>query len=125
MLDRSDLVTFTATTDPQRARSFYEGVLGLKLIEETPFALAFDANGTVLRIQVVQQFTPQPHTALGWSVAAIEATVRALAAHDVAFERFPGLEQDQFGIWASPSGVRIAWFKDPDGNLLSLSQMPE
>lgn len=124
MLDRSDLVAFAATADPQRARAFYEGVLGLKLVEQTPFALEFDANGVMLRIQVVPQLTPQPHTALGWSVADIAAMVRALAGRGVTFERFPGLEQDQSGIWASPSGAQIAWFKDPDGNLLSLSQMP-
>lgn len=124
MLDRSDFVAFAATTEPRRARAFYEGVLGLKLVEQSPFVLEFDANGTVLRIQVVPQLAPQPHTALGWSVADIAATVRALAARGVAFERFPGLEQDQSGVWASPSGARIAWFKDPDGNLLSLTQMP-
>jgi len=122
MLDRSSLVAFAATAAPQRARAFYEDVLGLKLVEQSPFALAFDANGTVLRIQVVPQFTPQPHTALGWSVADIEAAVRALAGRGVAFERFPGLEQDRLGIWTSPPGARIAWFKDPDGNLLSLTQ---
>lgn len=124
MLDRSHLMAFAATTDPQRARSFYEGVLGLRLVEHSPFALVFDANGTVLRIQVVSELTPQPHTALGWSVADIEAAVAALAGRAVAFERFPGLEQDRHGVWASPSGARILWFKDPDGNLLSLTQPP-
>ncbi len=124
MLDRSNLVAFAATIDPQRARAFYEGVLGLKLIEQSPFALAFDANGTMLRIQVVPQFTPQPHTALGWSVADIAAMVRDLAGRGVTFERFPGLKQDQLGIWSSPPGARVAWFRDPDGNLLSLTQPP-
>lgn len=122
MLDRANLVAFAATTDPERARAFYESVLGLTLVEQSPFALAFDVNGTMLRIQVVPQFTPQPHTALGWSVADIAAMVRDLAGRGVAFERFPGLEQDQLGIWASPPGARVAWFRDPDGNLLSLTQ---
>lgn len=124
MLDRANLVAFAATADPEQARAFYESVLGLTLVEQSPFALAFDVNGTMLRIQTVSEFTPQPHTALGWSVTDIEAAVRALAGRGVAFERFPGLEQDQLGIWASPAGARVAWFKDPDGNLLSLTQPP-
>jgi len=117
-------MTFVATLDGARARSFYEGVLGLKVTSDDDFALALavDGLGTMLRIQKVASFRPHPFTALGWQVKDIEGTVRELGRRGVAFERFEGLEQDEAGVWTSPSGTRVAWFKDPDGNVLSLSQ---
>jgi catechol 2,3-dioxygenase-like lactoylglutathione lyase family enzyme len=122
MLTSHDLIAFVATKRPDDAKAFYGTVLGLRLVEDSPFALVFDAAGTMLRVQKVRELVPAPHTALGWRVADIRAEVEALAARGVAFERYPGLEQDDLGIWTSPAGGRIVWFRDPDGNVLSLTQ---
>jgi catechol 2,3-dioxygenase-like lactoylglutathione lyase family enzyme len=122
VLGSSELVAFVATTDLDRARAFYGGVLGLPVVEESPFACVFDAHGTQLRVTPVTEIRPAPYTVLGWAVDDIAATVRALGAAGVSFERFPGMEQDALGVWAAPSGARVAWFADPDGNVLSLTQ---
>lgn len=122
MLGSATLVAFVATTDSGRAKAFYGDVLGLRLIADEPYALVYDAAGTTLRVQKAPPFTPLPHTALGWKVDDITATVAALQQRGVSFERFPGVQQDAAGIWASPSGAKVAWFKDPEGNLLSLTQ---
>src|SRR5215475_12490496 len=124
MLDGSNLTAFLATTDASRARAFYEGVLGLRFVSDDPFALVYDVQGTELRIQKVERFTPQPHTALGWSVASLEAVMREIVARGGVFERYPSLAQNEAGVWQAPSGVRIAWIKDPDGNVLSFSEKP-
>jgi catechol 2,3-dioxygenase-like lactoylglutathione lyase family enzyme len=123
----SKLIAFAPTADPAKARAFYEGVLGLRLVsDEQPFALVFDANGVMLRVTTVHELKPQQFTILGWHVAEIEATVDRLSAAGVEFQRYPGVnEGDPRGIWNSPSGARIAWFKDPDGNVLSLTQFPK
>ena len=122
MLGGFSLVAFLVTTDAARARAFYEGVLGLKFVSEDEFAVVYDAHGIELRLQKVRELTPHPHTALGWSVAGIDPVVRDIAARGGQFQRFPQLEQDAAGIWRSPSGARIAWLRDPDGNLLSLTE---
>jgi catechol 2,3-dioxygenase-like lactoylglutathione lyase family enzyme len=122
VLHSSDVMAFVATTDPERARGFYEAVLGLTLLHDEPFALAFAANGTTLRVQKVPALDPALHTVLGWKVADAGAAVSSLAARGVRFERYPGLTQDELGVWTTPSGARVAWFKDPDGNVLSLTQ---
>ncbi len=124
-LSTADLVAFSATTMPARAREFYEQLLGLRLVADDQFALVFDANGTALRIAKVQELTPAPRTVLGWSVRDISAGVAELARKGVTFERFEGLTQDELAIWAALGGARVAWFKDPDGNLLSLTQSDE
>ena len=111
-----------ATTDSAKARVFYEGVLGLPFAYEDEFAIVLDANGVELRIQKVRTLTPQPHTLIGWSVPSIEQAVRALIANGVVFERYPSLQHDAYGVWTAPSGAKVAWLKDPDGNLLSLTQ---
>jgi catechol 2,3-dioxygenase-like lactoylglutathione lyase family enzyme len=116
-------MAFVATRDGTRAREFYEKVLGLRVICDDDYALAVDANGTMLRIQKVGEYAPHPFTALGWEVADIGLTVDALGERGVQFERFPAMGQDARGIWHSPSGARVAWFKDPDGNTLSLTQL--
>ena len=122
MLGTHELVAFLATRDAVRARAFYEGVLGLSLVEDSGFALVFDARGTRLRIQKVDELRPHPFTALGWQVPRIDEVVDHLAHKGVTFERFPGMDQDARGIWRSPSGARVAWFKDPDGNTLSVTE---
>jgi len=122
MLGTHELVAFLATRDAARARAFYEGVLGLSLVEDSPFALVFDARGTPLRIQKVDELRPHPFTALGWQVPRIDEVVDHLARKGVTFERFAGMDQDARGIWRSPSGARVAWFKDPDGNTLSVTE---
>jgi catechol 2,3-dioxygenase-like lactoylglutathione lyase family enzyme len=123
MLTRNKLMAFLATSDGARARAFYEGTLGLRVTSDDDFALALDAGGTILRVQKVEEVSPHPFTALGWEVPDIAATADALAARGVRFQRYGGMEQDARGVWRSPSGARIAWFTDPDGNVLSLTQL--
>ena len=120
MLGSAAIMAFSATAHPEQAGGFYEGTLGLGLVEDAPYALVFDANGAVLRVQKVQAVAPSPYTALGWTVDDVAATVGELTARGVRFERFDGLEQDALGIWSSGAAL-VAWFKDPDGNLLSVS----
>ena len=122
-LDQAALIAFVATSVPEQAKVFYRDVLGLSLVSDDPFALVFDCRGTMLRVQKVQAHTPAGHTALGWQVSDVAATLRGLVAKGVSPERYPFLEQDAAGIWAAPSGARIAWFRDPDGNVLSLTQL--
>ncbi|MGA2674913.1 MAG: VOC family protein [Terracidiphilus sp.] len=124
ILGGSKLVAFVPTTDPAKAKGFYESILGLRLVsDELPFALVFDANGIMLRVTTVAKHHPAPFTVLGWHVKALEATVERLTAAGIVFMRYPGLnDSDPLGIWTAPSGARIAWFHDPDGNVLSLTQ---
>lgn len=122
MLETATIVPFVATTKAEEARAFYERTLGLRLVADEPFALVFDANGVTLRVAKVQSLAPAAHTVLGWRVDDLAAAVAALAGRGVVFERYPGLPQDASGVWTSPGGARIAWFKDPDGNVLSLTQ---
>jgi len=122
MLKSSDLVAFAATTDLDRARSFYEQTLGLPVLEQNDFACVLDANGTMLRVTAVPKVAHPGYTVLGWRVSDIEATVRDLAARGVCFLRYDGINQDEAGVWTTPGGDRVAWFADPDGNTLSLTQ---
>jgi predicted enzyme related to lactoylglutathione lyase len=122
MLGSSELVAFAATADLRRAREFYEQVLGLTVTEDSDFACVFDARGTMLRLTAVQQVAPPGYTVLGWRVTDITATVAGLAARGVAFTRYDGLDQDENGVWTTPGGDQVAWFTDPDGNTLSLTQ---
>lgn len=122
MLALSTTVAFIATEDPDRAQTFYQETLGLPLRSRDRFAAVFDANGTTLRVVGVKQRAPAPYTVLGWEVADICAVAKQLRTAGVQFEMIPGLEQSADGIWEAPGGDRIAWFKDPDGNVLSISQ---
>lgn len=115
------IVAFLATTKPEASKKFFIELLQLKLVEETPFAIVFEHRGTTLRIQKAPQHTPAQHTALGFCVPDVQAEVKALHTRGVQFERFGGMDQDALGIWVAPGGTRVAWFKDPDGNLLSFS----
>ena len=121
-LSQSSLVAFIATRDAARARAFYESTLGLRVIADSPFALVLDSRGTTIRIQKVETFTPHPFTSLGWTVADIAKSIDELRGRGVLFERYQTLPQDQAGIWTTPDGSKVAWFKDPDGNTLSLTQ---
>ena len=122
MLNNAKIMTFVGTLDAARAKAFYRGTLGLTLVEENSFALVFDANGIMLRVTNVHELKPAQYTVLGWEVPDIAASVKQLAAAGVAFSRFPGMTQDADGVWTAPGGARIAWFPDPDGNVLSLTQ---
>jgi catechol 2,3-dioxygenase-like lactoylglutathione lyase family enzyme len=122
MLADPRLVAFLATTDAARSRAFYEGVLGLRFVSDDDFALVYEVSGMELRIQKVRELSPHPHTALGWLVDGLDHVIAEIAARGGGFERFPRMDQDAAGIWRSPSGARIAWLRDPDGNLLSLTE---
>ena len=122
MLGSTPLVAFVPVTDSQKARAFYEGVLGLKFVKDDGFALVLDANGIMIRAAKMKEFTPAQFTILGWQVSDTEHVVRGLAEKGVHFEVFGFLKQDGLGIWTSPTGDKVAWFKDPDGNTLSVSQ---
>jgi catechol 2,3-dioxygenase-like lactoylglutathione lyase family enzyme len=121
-----DIVAFVPIVDVERAKAFYRDKLGLRLInEELPFALVFDAHGIMLRLGIGGKASPALGTVLGWRVPEISAVVRDLTQAGIQFERYDFLQQDDLGIWTSPTGARVAWFRDPDGNVLSLSEHPE
>jgi len=122
VLRTCDLIAFAATTDLERARAFYEGVIGLEVREQSPYACVFDAAGTMLRVTAVGAVTQPGYTVLGWRVPDIVEAMIALAARGVRFLRYDGMEQDEHGAWTTAGGDRIAWFRDPDGNVLSLTQ---
>jgi catechol 2,3-dioxygenase-like lactoylglutathione lyase family enzyme len=117
-------VAFVATTDLARARDFYVTRLGLALIEENAYACVFDVNGTALRVTLVEDLTPATYTVLGWTVPDIVEVVNDLVDGGVVFDRFDGMAQDEDGVWDAPGGARVAWFVDPDGNRLSVTQAP-
>ncbi len=122
MLKEATLTGFVATSNAEQSRHFYGETLGLNLIEETPYAMVFKFSNTVIRVQKVQQVCAPPYTTLGWEVNNIAVSVSKLSDSGVLFERYEGLQQDDHGIWSIPGGASVAWFKDPDGNLLSLTQ---
>ena len=121
----SRLIGFVATQRPALARKFYEETVGLVFISEDPFAIVFDMSGTMLRVQKVRELVAAQHTVLGWQVPDIHAAVEGLMKRGARFETFAGLAQDESGVWMSPSGAKVAWFKDPDGNMLSLTEFPK
>jgi len=125
MLGTCPIVAFVGTQDPARAKAFYAKTLGLRFVSEDPFALVFDADGTMLRVAVVPEVRPAGYTVLGWKVADIKQAVAELKKKGVRFTRYEGLDQDDEGIWRSPAGARIAWFADPDRNTLSLTEFVE
>jgi predicted enzyme related to lactoylglutathione lyase len=124
MLGDSALVAFVGISDLGRARAFYGDVLGLELRDEAPYALVAEVAGTMLRITAVGGPVAAPYTVLGWRVTDIGQHVTDLAAKGVRFNRYEGMDQDERGVWTAPGGARIAWFPDPDGNNLSLTEMP-
>lgn len=122
MLGSTNIIAFVPTKKPEEARKFYEQTLGLRFVSDDGFALAFDANGVMVRVVRVQEFTPAAYTILGWEVKKIEEVVAKLAQKGIEFERYGFFKQDDLGIWTAPSGDKVAWFKDPDGNTLSVSE---
>jgi catechol 2,3-dioxygenase-like lactoylglutathione lyase family enzyme len=123
VLTDAPVVAFVATVQPAAARAFYADVLGLCLVHEDQFALEFVGGGTSVRVATVEQLQPGGYTVLGWVVPDIQIAIAALTARGVQFERFPAfMAQDEHGVWSSPSGAQVAWFKDPDGNILSITQ---
>ncbi|MEX2542244.1 MAG: VOC family protein [Trueperaceae bacterium] len=125
MLGETPLIAFVCATDADRVKNFYVEVLGLQLIaEEPPFALVLDSNGVMVRVSLLREFQPAPFTVLGWEVDDIAAKVQVLAAKGVRFTRYPHFEQDAHGVWTSPDGTKVAWFKDRDENTLSLTEFP-
>jgi len=124
MLELKRIVAFVITTNPDQALNFYRDSLGFKFVKDDGFALVFDAHGTMLRVAKSRpgEFTPAPYTALGWEIEDIEDAVKQLKDRGVLFERYAQMPQDKNGIWTAPGGDKVAWFKDPDANVLSVSQ---
>ncbi len=125
MLGSADIVAFVPTKSPDKARQFYEKTLGLRFVADDKFALVFESKRVMIRVVDISGFPdykPPPFTVLGWGVDDIGKTVSGLQKLGVKFERYPGLEQDALGVWTAPGNAKVAWFKDPDGNTLSLSQ---
>lgn len=122
MLGTTNIVAFVPTIDSEKARAFYEGVLGLRFVKDDGFAMVLDANGIMIRVAKVPQFTPAQFTILGWQVKDIEKVVQGLQKNGVRCEIFGFFKQDELGIWTAPTGDKVAWFKDPDGNILSVSE---
>lgn len=122
VLDEADVVAFIPVMNLTQAKAFYGSMLGLPMEGESPVAVTFDANGTTLRTVLVERFTPFPFTIVGWTVTDIASAVTELTARGIAFERFPGIQQDPLGVWGAPGGASVAWFKDPFGNTISLTQ---
>ncbi|HEY7147010.1 MAG TPA: VOC family protein [Streptosporangiaceae bacterium] len=122
MLESSDVVAFVGTTDLPRAREFYERKLGLPVTGRSDFACVFDAGGTMLRVTAVARVAAGGYTVLGWRVTDIKAAVRDLEARGVVFNQYDGMEHDEHGVWTTPGGDQVAWFSDPDGNTLSITQ---
>lgn len=122
MLTSARLVGFILTTDYDRAREFYEGRLGFEVVDAGPYALVVKAGPSTIRIVRVPSFAPLRSTVLGWEVDDIAATAAWLRERGVALEKYPFLQDPELGIWTAPGGDRVAWFQDPDGNVLSISQ---
>ena len=122
MLSTNPLIAFIPSKDASLSRSFYENTLGLRFVSDDSFAIVMDSNGTMVRIVRVGEFTPAPFTIVGWQVGDIHAKVAELSANGVEFNRYPWFEQSPDGVWTAPGGAKVAWFPDPDGNTLSISQ---
>ena len=124
MLSSSKVMAFVGTADASRAKAFYQDTLGLRLLGEDPYALVFDSNGTMLRVSKVGKVAPVAYTVLGWEVADIRAAVHELRGRGVVFLTIGGFAQDDLGVWTAPDETKVAWFKDPDGHTLSLTEFP-
>jgi len=122
MLASMNMMGFLLTKDYDQARAFYEGKLGFKFVSLDQFALVIEAGKSMIRIGKVPTFTPLVSTVLGWQVGDIEAMVNWLAKRGIEFDKYPFVQDKERGIWTAPDGSKVAWFKDPDGNVLSVSE---
>ena len=122
LLRTGRLIAHAATTDAYRSISFYKTLLGFAVLTNDEYAVAFNCNGTELRLRKVEKVVPWPYTAVGWEVKNIEKVVEQLTSKGIKFERHSFLDQDALGVWRAPSGTFVAWFRDPDQNLLSVSE---
>jgi len=122
LLSAARIIAFIPSRNLERAKSFYVETLNLTFVSQDPFALVLNANGTMVRVAKVGEFQPADFTILGFEVTDIRQEVAALRTKSIVCERYPGMQQDEIGIWHSPSGARVAWFKDPEGNVLSLTE---
>jgi catechol 2,3-dioxygenase-like lactoylglutathione lyase family enzyme len=122
MLASMNMIGFLLTKDYEKARAFYEGNLGFEFVSLDQFALVMQAGKSMIRIVKVPTFTPLQSTVLGWEVDDIEAIVDWLTKRGVVFEKYPFVEDKERGIWTAPGGSKVAWFKDPDGNVMGVSE---
>lgn len=122
MIAAGKLIGFVPARDAQRSRDFYEGKLGLQFVSDDQYALVMRSGENMVRIAKGADFVPAQYTVMGWEVQDVEAAVKWLNARGVKFEKYPFVEDKVLGIWTTPNGDKVAWFKDPDGNVLSLSQ---
>jgi len=122
MLESGNMVGFIVTTDYEAARAFYESKLGLQFVSLDQYALVMNTGKNMIRIVKVKDFTPARYTVLGWEVDNIEAIVVWLREQGVDLEDYPFIQDRELLIWTAPTGDKIAWLKDPDGNVLSVSQ---
>jgi catechol 2,3-dioxygenase-like lactoylglutathione lyase family enzyme len=122
MLASAKIVGFVPTKDAKKAREFYEKKLGFEFVSDDQFALVLRAGQNMIRVAKGAKFTPAQYTVLGWEVQDIAAVVKWLSDRGVVFEKYPFVQDQQTGIWTTPNGDKVAWFKDPDGNILSVSQ---
>jgi len=122
MFSLGKIMGFLQTKDATRARSFFEGKLYLRFLSEDPYAVVFESNGTMIRVAKAKDFQPAPYTVPGWEVEDIRGVVAELGKRGVVFEKYPFIQDKELGIWTAPDGAKVAWFKDPDGNVLSVSQ---
>jgi predicted enzyme related to lactoylglutathione lyase len=122
MLADKKIKAFIPTANPAKSKTFYNVIVGLDLLAEDDYGMEFNANGTVLRVNFVKELKPHPFTVLGWTVKDIASEIRSLNRNGITCERYQFLVQDHLGIWTSPNGTKVAWFNDPDGNILSLDE---
>ena len=122
MLGTGKIMGFVPTTDYERARAFYEGKLRFEFVSLDPYALVMRVGGHTVRIVKIPNLTPLEGTILGWQIEDIETVARWLRDRGVATEKYPFVQDQELGIWTTPNGDKVAWFKDPDGNVLSISQ---
>jgi catechol 2,3-dioxygenase-like lactoylglutathione lyase family enzyme len=125
VLETSEAVAFLPSVDLERSDRFFEGVVGLELVSRSPFASVFRVGGGTLRVTKVDAFSPQPFTVFGWLVVDVRAIVRELRGRGMDMLRYAGMDQDDDGVWTTPSGDLVAWFQDPDANVLSVTQLAQ
>ena len=125
MLSEPQITAFVSTIQPEISKQFYRDILGLQIVTEDAYAIELKGNGAMLRITTVQELKPQPFTVLGFKIEQIELQVKSLSDKGVKFEKYDHFDQNDLGIWTSPSKAKVAWFKDPDGNLISVTEYPQ